>query len=126
MSRRMKALSVLAVTSLMGLGFAVAEPTLSFAGSNGQEINFCANGTDYAHVAFEGYNQNGEFLQMGAMVDLQSGQCHVVKGWYFVGQVKIDWQNSASKKFPDQTTTCLIPREYHGGTSYTCQPKAIM
>jgi hypothetical protein len=61
--RKKKVLSILAVSGLMGLAFVAIKPALALAGTNGQRILFCANGSDYRSVAVDGYNQNGEFQQ---------------------------------------------------------------
>jgi hypothetical protein len=121
--RKKKVLSILAVSGLMGLTFVAAEPAL--AGTNGQRILFCANGSDYQRVHVEGFNQNGNFMQVAFPVDLDKNQCSDPSDFYWVGDVKLTWMQSASGNFPRQETTCLIPRESPSDT-HTCTPKALL
>jgi hypothetical protein len=124
MGRRKKiVLSILAVSGLMGLAFGATGS--AFAGTNGQVINFCANGSDYQDVYFDGRNQNGDPVKGSFWINLHPGECNDLKGYYWAGEVKLTWMNSESKKFARQETTCNVPREY-SGDSYTCMPKALM
>jgi hypothetical protein len=124
--RSKKVLSTLAAAGLMGLGFAATKPALATAGTNGQKIKFCANGSDYRYVHVEGDNQNGEFMQYGIPVELGPNKCDDQPiDIYWVGNVKLTWMESASGDFPDQETTCYIPQVSSKDT-ITCTPKALL
>jgi hypothetical protein len=124
-SRKKKVLSIVAATGLLGLASVAAKPTLALAGDNGQRILFCANGSDYQRVAVDGYNQQGEFMQVAFPVDLGPNKCSDPADYYWAGNVLLTWMSSASGKFARQETTCLIPRQSSDDT-YTCMPKALM
>jgi hypothetical protein len=110
--RKKKALSILAAAGLMGLAFAATRPALAHAGTNGQQIAFCnTGGSDYQSVAVEGNNQNGQFVQYGFNINPTPGACTIVKDRYYVGNVTLTWQQSASGNSPRKETSCSIPKE---------------
>jgi hypothetical protein len=118
--REKKAMSLLVASGMMGLAMFATKPAL--AGTNGKQILFCANGSDYQQVGVEGVNENDDFQQVAYQVDLDKHTCSDPWNDYWVGEVKLTWMQSASGDFPRHESTCLIPERSTIDTT-TCVPK---
>jgi hypothetical protein len=104
------ATKVLALTAASGLavvGFFLTKP--AFAGSNGQQVQVCQQqGEDFTQAFIRGTNQNGDFTSV--TVGITPGECGILQGYFWVGDVTIDVTNSNSGA-AGRTVGCNVPKE---------------
>lgn len=114
---RLKIVSLVSAPLLVGLGVVVADS--SFAGTNGQEIQFCQNGNsiwDKAEVT--GKNQNGQDTTHVFNINFQG--CTLGVGFFWKGLVEITWK---SVERGSDNTICIVP-ETSSNNSFKCIPNA--
>ena len=75
-------------------------PVFASAGTNGQQIRLCGNKMS-GTVKLTGTNQDGALVSTDRSINPIG--CSPVHGWWWVGEVTIDWGNGSQK--------CLVPQD---------------
>ena len=109
--------SLVAISTLAGVGFVAAKPAL--AGTNGQQISICQHGTDYNTVRISGTNQDGTGHGEDFSFD-RSQECNTVWGAWWKGRVFLWWVDSASNRESDNTL-CIVPDEMPDSDVFRCR-----
>jgi hypothetical protein len=134
--KKLTVVSLVTIPVVAGLGFAVTGP--AFAGTNGQQLEFCmpeATHLYYRAVTVEGVNQNGERavqdysgIPRGGRIigedpsDDPDCSGSIDTGSYWKGEVKLSWSNPFEDDAPATgETTCNVP-ETSDEDVFTCFP----
>jgi len=104
MKVRTKAAMTIAAAGVLG-SVVMAGP--AYAGSDGQQINFCGV-SDYSSVQYSGYNQSGQ--QINGSEILAPNACdNSLPGYWWVGTVSIAWYDANGTYIT--TNQCVIPKK---------------
>lgn len=112
-TRIKRTLAAAAVGAAAVSGAALVTTGPAYAGSNGQQISFCA-GAKSANGRAQaiGFNQRAEQVT-GPTVDLGSnGSCKGLSGWWWGGNVTIKWYSWNG--YLQGSTTCTVPWNQSG------------
>jgi hypothetical protein len=106
--KKLTIVSLVAVPLMAGGGVVVAES--AFAGTNGQQIQLCQPQSNYRSASLSGANQDGQSVQ--TTVSNLTRACTTVQGFFWKGNVKIDWSDPATQGPPaTDSTTCDVPEQ---------------
>jgi hypothetical protein len=116
-----KTLICLAVSSA-ALGGAAATAAPAFAGSNGQQVEFCAGPRSSGGFAWaRGINQNGDVKGSPDVKVGPRGSCKLLANWWWKGEFAVHWTNE-KRGLLNYTVTYRIPVKMRGNVEKVIGP----